>query len=110
MATEARAVACPVCGESFAAPTARCFRCETDLSLWWPLEDSLEALARIPTDVARAATSAEAPRGPRRRRPQRGWVVLVLLMGGLLVALFLHLESTRSPESSSAPSDRPRPV
>jgi hypothetical protein len=30
--------ACPVCGERFATPPERCFRCENPLTAWWEVE------------------------------------------------------------------------
>ena len=56
--------ACPVCDHDLGTRSASCFRCEADLSRWWPLEDALTSA--LPTPVAEAA--------PRPRRAP--WLVL----------------------------------
>ena len=95
MATEPKPVACPVCGEAFAAPPPRCFRCETDLSLWWRLDESLLALSRSAKSVAPPEAQEPAPAEPLRPGRGRVWLLPVILMSGLLGAFLLHLESTR---------------
>ena len=118
MGTEAAAVECPVCGEGFREAPARCFRCETDLSHWWPLDESLRGLGSVvapapvvvpPRVVLPAAAVQEvadvavevgpgvvAPEtGTRAQR--RAWLMPVVLMAGLGGALLLHLESSRPP-------------
>jgi nucleoid-associated protein YgaU len=104
VATEAAAIVCPVCGEAFAQPAfaqppARCFRCETDLTQWWPLDQAIRALG--PLAATPAPPSSPPAVGARRRTGRRGWKnwgVPALLVAGLLGALWLTLESTRRPE------------
>lgn len=110
MATEPKPVACPVCGEAFAKPPSRCFRCETDLSLWWRLDESLVALRRSATPLALPEAHEPARAEPVPLARKRIWVVPVILMCGLLLALLLHLESTRAPVGEPAPNARPRPA
>ena len=103
MATEGKGVACPVCGEGFAEAPMRCFRCETDLTLWWPLDESLRRLGEEEV--------AEPARPRRRSRKRRGWVMPLVLTGGLAGALWLHLESTRpAAETPRPPPPRAAPV
>jgi LysM repeat protein len=92
VATDAAAVECPVCGEGFKEAPARCFRCETDLSLWWPLDESLLVLSRAAPPVASSGPDDAAAR--ERAGARWGWIIL---LGGLAGALWLHLESTRPP-------------
>jgi len=106
VATEPKPVACPVCGEAFARPPSRCFRCETDLSLWWRLDESLVALSSIATSVAPPEAREPAPTEPLRRGRRRAWLLPVILMCGLLGALLLHLESTRPPIGESVTDGR----
>jgi nucleoid-associated protein YgaU len=87
-------VACPVCGERFPEPPGRCFRCETDLGRWWPLDASLQALAAAATPrPAPASSDGVAPWAPRLR----AMMGPALLIGGLLGAVLLHLETTQPP-------------
>lgn len=127
--TEAAAVECPVCGETFREVPARCFRCETDLSHWWPLDESLRVLGgaamAAPVAVAPAAAAvaevAEVAVAPAvvasetgtAAKGRRAWVLPVVLIAGLGGALRLHLESSRptveGPASGGPPKPRPTP-
>ena len=92
---------CPVCGEGFREPPARCFRCETDLSLWWALDESLRVLCRVapamPLSAVHDAAGVEPSPRRRRTRRRRVWVAPLLLVSGLGGALWLHLETSRPP-------------
>lgn len=96
MATEGRGAQCPVCGEAFREAPARCFRCESDLELWWPLDESLRALdgEAFPASVAARPGVVTVRRWLQRNL---GWLVPVVLLAGLGGALWLSLESTRQP-------------
>ena len=96
MATERTAASGPVCGESFREAPARCFRCESDLELWWPLDESLRALEGESFPVPAAVVSGAAGVGRWFQR-NVGWLVPVALLAGLAGALWLSLESTRRP-------------
>jgi nucleoid-associated protein YgaU len=104
--TEAAAVECPVCGEGFREAPARCFRCETDLSHWWPLDESLRVLGAVVAAAAVAppavvvpevADVAVAPEAGPATSGRRAWALPVVLLAGLGGALLLHLESSRPP-------------
>jgi hypothetical protein len=98
VATEPGAASCPVCGEAFREAPARCFRCESDLELWWPLDASLRALEGETLEVAAAPRSGPVSRQLRRWAGRNaGWLVPAFLMTGLAGALWLSLESTRQP-------------
>jgi nucleoid-associated protein YgaU len=114
--TEAAAVECPVCGEGFAEAPARCFRCETDLSLWWPLDESLRILIQAPLAapaVDEAAVRERARVRKRWKKRAQDWLMPLLLLGGLAGAGWLSLESTRpSPDGrrSGLPATVPAPI
>ena len=122
MATEAAAVECPVCGEGFREAPARCFRCETDLSLWWPLDESLRILIQAPLAAPAVDEAALRERARVRKRWKKrveGWLMPILLLGGLVGAAWLSLESTRPrpdgprvglPATVPVPIPSPKPV
>ncbi len=101
------AASCPVCGETFREAPARCFRCESDLELWWPLDESLRALEgeSFPIPVAVASGAAGARRWLERNL---GWLVPAALLAGLAGALWLSLESTRRPAQEPTGASLPK--
>jgi nucleoid-associated protein YgaU len=112
VATEAAAAECPVCGEGFREAPARCFRCETDLSLWWPLDESLRIMGRAPVAapvVDEAAVRERARVLKRWKKRAKGWLMPILLLGGLVGVAWLSLESTR-PRSDGPRSGLASPV
>jgi LysM domain len=115
VATEGGGIECPVCGEGFREKPSRCFRCESDLELWWPLHESLQALDGLAVPVSVPATSGRtASRWLLWPSRNAGWLMPVVLLAGLAGAAWLSLESTR-PVAEGSRSDaptkpRPRPV
>jgi len=119
VATEGASTSCPVCGEAFRDAPARCFRCESDLELWWPLDESLRALEGETFPMVGARRPGPAGRRLRRWAGRNvGWLVPAALMAGLAGALWLSLDSTRRPRAGlpddssldtprAAPSSKP---
>jgi hypothetical protein len=104
---------CPVCAETLDTSAPRCFRCTTELTYWWPLEDALRNRAPGPTQI---------PDNPSR--PGRASFfpfVSILLLGALLGFAGGNLwrgaaegrpteEVSVSAELSPSPQEEPAPV
>lgn len=82
------AARCPVCDEPLADRPDACFRCETPLQAWWPLDSAMRAAAG-------------------RRRGAALWLALPALAGG--VALGGLLQRPPAPDASPE-APRPAPV
>jgi hypothetical protein len=108
VATDGGGIECPVCGEGFLDKPSRCFRCESDLELWWPLDQSLRALDGVELPASVAATSGRAASRGRFWRRNAGWVVPVVLLAGLAGAAWLSLESTRRPADTLTQAALPK--
>lgn len=97
-----RAVECPVCGERFAETPAQCFRCETDLTAWWPLHGALVAMAAAVVPVTEDPTARVAPPAPLLRT-RVGAPAVALVVGLMAGGLFPGRPGGTQPIPASPP-------
>jgi hypothetical protein len=85
----AAAYACPVCETPLEEALPRCFRCETPLARWWPLEEALNA--------------AETAATRRRYLRHLALVVVSLFFGYSVSALWPNTPPASLPAIASPP-------